>query len=92
MITKSKLQKEIGNIIKRIRWKIFYFFKKDKDNGDNHNNTDNPNNINKFGFALMKCRPLRNDFIDFENVLTNIMKNLEIIKFNNNFKKEKKNT
>lgn len=71
-----------------MRWKIFYSF--NKGNDDNHGNTDNTNNINKFGLASMKCPPQRNDFIAFENILTNIIKNFDIIKFNNNF--QMKNT
>ena len=68
------LKKLIGkteNVIKRMRWKAFFFEKQNKDDQPNNNHNEN------FGFKSRKCPPQNEDLAPFENDLLNMIKHIQ---------------
>ena len=65
----KKLIKKTESIIKRIRWKAFFFEQnkvKNKTNHDNDNDDSNSAADNNFGFKSRKCPPQNEELNNFE--------------------------
>ena len=73
----KSLIEEVESVIKRKRWKAFFFDRNEQDNNDAINN-DN------FGFKSRKC-PLQNSELDkFEADLLDMVHNIKFRKVNKN--------
>ena len=70
---------KVESFIKRLRWKAFYFDKKQL------NQDEEP--LNTYGFRSEKTPPTNNDLIRFENDLYELIRNLRYRKVTNNFQK-----
>ena len=69
----KKLIEKTENLIKRMRWKAFFFERnkeKDKDNKDD-------NETNNYGFRSRKCPPHNDELDNFESDLYDMIKNIE---------------
>ena len=70
---------KVESFIKRLRWKAFYFDKKQL------NQDEKP--LNTYGFRSEKTPPTNNDLIRYENDLYELIRNLRYRKVTNNFQK-----
>lgn len=73
----KKLIEKVESVIKRMRWKAFFY---DNDNHDKESVSENQSK-NKFGFKSRKCPPKIDEINAFESDLLKMVKN---ISFNNN--------
>jgi len=70
----KKLIEKTESVIKRMRWKAFFFEQnKDKNNTD-HNNDDGSIDNNNFGFKSRKCPPQNEDLNNFETDVYEMIK------------------
>ena len=67
----KKLIEKTENVIKRMKWKAFFFEKQNKDDQSNSNHNEN------FGFKSRKCPPQNEDLAPFENDLLNMIKHIQ---------------
>ena len=74
---KSPIEK-VESVIKRKRWKAFFFDRNEQDNNDAINN-DN------FGFKSRKCPPQNSELYKFEADLLDMVHNIKFRKVNKKF-------
>ena len=74
---KSLIEK-VESVIKRMRWKAFFFDRNEQDNDDAINN-DN------FGFKSRKCPPQNSELDKFEADLLDMVHNIKFRKVNHKF-------
>ena len=81
----KKLIEKTESVIKRMRWKAFFFEQnKDKNNTDHNNDDDNIDN-NNFGFKSRKCPPQNEDLNNFETDVYEMIKNIEFRQIRDDF-------
>ena len=73
----KSLIEEVESVIKRKRWKAFFFDRNEQDNNDAINN-DN------FGFKSRKCPPKNSELGKFEADLLDMVHNIKFRKVNKN--------
>ena len=74
---KSLIEK-VENVIKRMRWKAFFFDRKEEDSSDVVTN-------NSFGFKSRECPPQNNELDKFEADLLDMVHNVKFRNVNNKF-------
>ena len=74
---KSLIEK-VESVIKRMRWKAFFFDRNEQENNDAINN-DN------FGFKSRECPPQNSELDKFEADLLDMVHNIKFRKVNNKF-------
>lgn len=79
---KKQLISKVESVIKRMRWKAFFFLK-DKDSDKEKD--DEEINVSKFGFKTRKCPPQVSEMIDFENDILRIIETIKFKKTSNSF-------
>lgn len=79
----KRLIEKVESVIKRMRWKAF-FFDQNTDVADNTDETDKAAN-NKFGFKSRKCPPQNEEMIKFEADLLHMVKNVQFRNVNEQF-------
>ena len=67
----KKLIEKVESVIKRMRWKAYFF---DNDIGNSENNN------NKYGFKSRNCPPQNKDMEKFEDDVLLMIKNIEFRK------------
>ncbi len=75
----KKLIEKTEHLIKRMRWKAFFYEKSNKEDPPNDDQNNN------FGFKSRKCPPQNDDLALFENDLLNMVKNIQFRNTNDNF-------
>ena len=75
------LTDKVEKVIKRMRWKVYYYDKEDNDT--DHQET--------YGFKTTKCPPQNRDLINFENDLLDMIRNISFKPVNNEFQTQLKN-
>ena len=76
----KKLIEKTESVIKRIRWKAFFFEQnkdKNKTNRDSDNDDSNSAIDNNFGFKSRKCPPQNEELNNFEADVYDMIKNIE---------------
>ena len=79
----KKLIEKTENLIKRIRWKAF-FYEKNTNSDENDYNEDNEN----YGFKSRKCPPQNDELCNFESDLYDMIKNIEFKRQHNEFQEK----
>ena len=79
--TIKKLIEKVESVIKRMRWKAYFF---DNDIGNSENNS------NKYGFKSRNCPPQNNDMEKLEDDVLLMIKNIEFRRVNNDFQSKLK--
>ena len=74
----KSLKEKVESVIKRMRWKAFFFDRNEQDSNDAINN-DN------FGFKSRKCPPQNSELDKFEADLLDMVHNIKFRKVNNKF-------
>jgi len=69
----KKLIEKTENLIKRMRWKAF-FFERNKEKDEDNNDDSETNN---YGFRSRKCPPHNDELDNFESDLYDMIKNIE---------------
>ena len=92
----KRLLEKTEQLIKRMRWKAFYFLKdSDEDSDVSNSNSDNDDDQcpkqDKFGFKTKRTPPQVPDMIDFERDLLNMVENVEFGNVNDEIQSELKN-
>ena len=82
----KKLIEKTENVIKRMRWKTF-FYEQNKDNNKNDRNAkyDDNNKPNNFGFKSRKCPPQNEELNQFEADIYDMIKNIEFKQVQDDF-------
>ena len=75
----KKLIEKTESVIKRMRWKAFFYEKSSKED------TPNDDRNNKFGFKSRKCPPQNEDLAPFETDLLNMIKHIQFKNTHDNF-------
>ena len=90
---KKKLIEKVESVIKRMRWKAFFFLKDNEGNhSDDAESTQNTqhDDVGNFGFKSRKCPPQIKDLIPFENDMLEMIENLRFRKVSNQFQEKLK--
>ena len=83
-----KLIDKTEKVIKRMRWKAFFFEKDEKEREKGNNNNDNDNTEQEECqpvFKTRKCPPQQADMKEFESDLLKMIENIEFRKTSNEF-------
>ena len=84
----KKLIEKTESVIKRIRWKAFFFEQnkdKNKTNRDSDNDDSNSAIDNNFGFKSRKCPPQNEELNNFEADVYDMIKNIEFRQVRDDF-------
>ena len=79
----KKLIEKTESVIKRIRWKAF-FFEQNKDKNKTNRDSDNEDS-NNFGFKSRKCPPQNEELNNFEADVYDMIKNIEFRQVRDDF-------
>ena len=77
---KKRLVEKVESVVKRMRWKAFYFLKEE-------NYDDDLPKEEKFGFKTRRCPPQISDMIPFEDDMLKMIEGITFRKSNDNFQK-----
>ena len=78
----KKLIEKTESVIKRMRWKAFFF----DQNKDKDSHCDDKNENNNFGFKSRKCPPQNEDLNNFESDVYDMIKNIQFRNKRDEFK------
>ena len=76
----KRLIEKVENVIKRMRWKAFFFERNEDEDQDELNDEQN-NQDHKYGFKSRKCPPQIEDMEKFEDDLLEMVKNIKFEKY-----------
>ena len=80
----KRLIEKVENVIKRMRWKAFFFERNENEDQDELNDEQN-NQDHKYGFKSRKCPPQIEDMEKFEDDLLEMVKNIKFRKVHDEF-------
>ena len=82
----KKLIEKVENVIKRMRWKAFFFEQDGEQDGENYEEQgiDQDEN-NKYGFKSRKCPPQIEDMEKFEDELLDMVRNIKFRRVRDDF-------
>ena len=82
----KKLIEKVENVIKRMRWKAFFFEQDGEQDGENHEEQgiDQDEN-NNYGFKSRKCLPQIEDMEKFEDELSDMVRNIKFRRVRDDF-------
>ena len=80
----KRLIEKVENVIKRMRWKAFFFERNENEDQDELNDEQN-NQDHKYGFKSRKCPPQIEDMEKFEDDLLEMVKNIKFRKVHDKF-------
>ena len=80
----KRLIEKVENVIKRMRWKAFFFERNEDEDQDELNDEQN-NQDHKYGFRSRKCPPQIEVMEKFEDDLLEMVKNIKFRKVHDEF-------
>ncbi|PIK53382.1 hypothetical protein BSL78_09744 [Apostichopus japonicus] len=80
----KRLLEKVESVIKRMRWKAFFFLNSDTDTDDTSSG-DEPNSDDFYGFKSRRAPPQIEEVIGFERDMLDIVENIKFRKVNDDF-------
>ena len=79
---------QVEALLSKVRWKAFFFFKKDDDSEKSESESENEEEKMTFGFKTPRSPPFVKELSSFEKAIWGLIESIKFTKYRNPFQKK----